>query len=157
MRTTGVNYPSELALYSLTERARCPFHAILWTAFDRPARTGPCPLPRLAIKTKEKVLKRIFVGNLDFDVTESGIRALFERYGAVARVNLVRDRETGRSRGFCFVEMSDFAQGEQAIRDLNGTELAGLALKVSEARPKTEGGPGGFRREGGGQRRGPRW
>jgi RNA recognition motif-containing protein len=102
-------------------------------------------------------LKTIFVGNLDFDVTESGIRTLFERYGIVDRVRLVTDRDTGRSRGFAFVEMSDSARAEQAIRALNGNELAGLTLKVSEARPKTEGGSAGFRREGGGMRRGPRW
>jgi cold-inducible RNA-binding protein len=104
------------------------------------------------------VLKNIFVGNLDFGATESSIRSLFERYGTVDRVNVVTDRETGRSRGFAFVEMSDSAQADQAINGLNGAELDGRALNVNEARPKTEGGGrGGFRREGGGQRRQARW
>jgi RNA recognition motif-containing protein len=103
-------------------------------------------------------LKNIFVGNLDFRATESGIRELFERHGAVDRVNLVTDRDTGRSRGFAFVEMSDSAQADQAIAALNGAELDGRALNVNEARPKGEGGGGGgFRREGGGQRRQSRW
>jgi RNA recognition motif-containing protein len=93
-------------------------------------------------------LKNIFVGNLAFSATESGVRALFERYGSVDRVNLVTDRDTGRSRGFAFVEMSDSAQADQAIKALNGAELDGRALNVNEARPKTEGGR---------QRREPRW
>ena len=106
-------------------------------------------------------MKNIFVGNLSFGATESAIRTLFERYGAVDRVNLVTDRDTGRSRGFAFVEMSDSAQADQAIQALNGAELDGRALNVNEARPKTEGGGGrGFSRgpQGGGrQRREPRW
>ena len=103
-------------------------------------------------------MKNIFVGNLDFSATESGIRALFERYGTVDRVNLVTDRDTGRSRGFAFVEMSDSTHADQAISELNGAELDGRALNVNEARPKGEGGGrGGFRREGGGQRRQSRW
>jgi len=103
-------------------------------------------------------LKNIFVGNLDFGATESGIRAMFERYGTVDRVNLVTDRDTGRSRGFAFVEMSDSAAADQAIKALDGAELDGRAMKVNEARPKGEGGGrGGFRRDGGGPRRQPRW
>jgi RNA recognition motif-containing protein len=77
-------------------------------------------------------------------------------------VNLVTDRDTGRSRGFAFVEMSDSAQADQAIAALNGTNLDGRALNINEARPKTEGGGRGFSRgpQGGGggrQRREPRW
>ncbi|HZT30299.1 MAG TPA: RNA-binding protein [Bryobacteraceae bacterium] len=103
-------------------------------------------------------MKNIFVGNLDFGATESAIRSLFEPYGTVERVNLVTDRDTGRSRGFAFVEMSDSAQAVQAITALNGAELGGRALNVNEARPKTDGDRrGGFRRDGGGQRRQPRW
>jgi RNA recognition motif-containing protein len=105
-------------------------------------------------------MKNIFVGNLAFSATESGIRALFERYGIVGRVNLVTDRLTGQSRGFAFVEMNDSAQADQAIQALNGAQLDGRALNVNEARPKTEGGRGGFSRgpQGGGrQRREPRW
>jgi len=104
---------------------------------------------------------------LDFAATESSIRSLFEPYGSVDRVNLVTDRETGRSRGFAFVEMTDAAQADKAIAALNGYNLDGRALNINEARPKTEGGGRGFggggggRPQGGGgggrQRREPRW
>lgn len=103
-------------------------------------------------------MKNIFVGNLDFAATESSVRSLFEPYGTVARVNLVTDRDTGRSRGFAFVEMSDSAQADQAINALNGRNVDGRALNVNEARPKPEGGGRGFNSGGGGrQRREPRW
>ncbi len=108
-------------------------------------------------------MKNIFVGNLDFGATESVVRSWFEPYGTVDRVQVVTDRETGRSRGFAFVEMSDSAQADQAIAALNGAEMDGRALNVNEARPKPQGGGGGrsgggFRREGGGgQRRQSRW
>ena len=109
-------------------------------------------------------MKNIFVGNLDFAATESSVRALFEPYGNVERVNLVTDRDTGRSRGFAFVEMTDSAQADQAIAALNGTNLDGRSLNVNEARPKPQGGGGGSRgpRSGGGgggqrPRRDPRW
>ena len=98
-------------------------------------------------------MKNIFVGNLDFGATESSIRSLFEQYGTVDRVNVVTDRDTGRSRGFAFVEMSDSSQAERAIASLNGYQLDGRSLNVNEARPKPDGGGGGrggFRREGGG-------
>jgi cold-inducible RNA-binding protein len=109
-------------------------------------------------------MKNIFVGNLDFGATESTVRSLFEPYGAVERVNLVTDRDTGRSRGFAFVEMSNATEAENAISALNGADLNGRALNVNEARPKPQGGGGrGFggnsRGFGGGprQRREPRW
>ena len=105
-------------------------------------------------------MKNIFVGNLDFSATESSVRALFEPYGRVDRVNLVTDRDTGRSRGFAFVEMADAAEADRAIAALNGADLGGRALNINEARPKTEGGRGGFSRgpQGGGhRRREPRW
>jgi len=102
-------------------------------------------------KHKESPVKNIFVGNLDFGATESSLRSLFEPYGAVDRVNVVTDRDTGRSRGFAFVEMSDSAQADQAIAALNGTELDGRALNVNEARPAGTGGGGrGGPRHGGG-------
>ena len=103
-------------------------------------------------------MKNIFVGTLDFAATESSVRALFERYGTVDRVNLVTDRDTGRSRGFAFVEMSDTQEADRAIAGLNGADLGGRALNVNEARPKGQGGGG--RGNGGGfgrQRREPRW
>ena len=104
----------------------------------------------------------IFVGNLDFSATEASIRALFEPYGNIERVNLVTDRDTGRSRGFAFVEMTDAAEADKAIAALNGTDQNGRALNVNEARPKTEGGGGGRGFGGGGggggsKRRQPRW
>jgi len=103
-------------------------------------------------------VKNIFVGNLAFSATESGIRAMFERYGTVDRVNLVTDRDTGRARGFAFVEMSNTEEADRAIAGLNGTDFEGRTLNVNEARPKGQGGGG--RGSGGGfgrQRREPRW
>lgn len=105
-------------------------------------------------------MKNIFVGNLDFSATDSSVRSMFERYGAVDRVNLVTDRDTGRSRGFAFVEMSNTEEADRAIAGLNGTDFEGRALNVNEARPKGQGG--GARANGGGggfgrQRREPRW
>ncbi len=104
-------------------------------------------------------MKNIFVGNLDFGATESSIRSLFETYGTVDRVSVVTDRDTGRSRGFAFVEMGDSAQADQAISALNGYNVDGRALNVNEARPKTGGGErrGGFRNDGGSHRRQSRW
>ncbi|HUA58653.1 MAG TPA: RNA-binding protein [Verrucomicrobiae bacterium] len=104
-------------------------------------------------------MKNIFVGNLDFSATESSLRTLFEQYGKVDRVNVVTDRDTGRSRGFAFVEMPDSAEADRAIASLNGADLGGRALNVNEARPKTEGGRGFSRgpQGGGPRRREPRW
>jgi cold-inducible RNA-binding protein len=102
-------------------------------------------------------VKNIFVGNLSFGATEDAVRSLFETYGTVDRVNVVTDRDTGRARGFGFVEMSNDGEGDKAIAGLNGRELDGRALNINEARPKEErgGGGGGFRSNGGGQRQ--RW
>ena len=115
-------------------------------------------------------MKNIFVGNLDFGATEAAIRQLFEPYGNVERVNLVTDRDTGRSRGFAFVEMADGSEADRAIAALNGADLDGRALNINEARPKPQGGGGGGRGFGGGgggrpsgggggrgPRREPRW
>lgn len=104
-------------------------------------------------------MKNIFVGNLHFSATESSIRSLFEPYGAVDRINLMTDRDTGRSRGFAFVEMNDAAEADRAIAALNGHNLEGRALNVNEARPKTQGGGSGGRGGFGGdhQRRQSRW
>jgi len=101
-------------------------------------------------------VKNIFVGNLSFTATEDSVRAAFEAYGTVERVNLVTDRDTGQARGFGFVEMSNAAEADRAIAELNGAEMGGRALNVNEARPKTErGSGGGFRRGNGGSRN--RW
>jgi cold-inducible RNA-binding protein len=107
-------------------------------------------------------MKNIFVGNLSFGTTETTVRSVFEAYGAVEGVTLITDRETGQSRGFAFVEMSNTAEADLAIADLHGTELDGRLLKVSEARPKSEQGVGrgGFRGDGfgnGGSRRYNNW
>jgi len=95
-------------------------------------------------------MTNIFVGNLSFGATEETIRALFEAHGAVERVSIVTDRDTGRSRGFGFVEMSDAGEAEKAISALNGRELDGRNLTVNEARPKSEGGGFGGRSSRGG-------
>ena len=81
-------------------------------------------------------MKNIYVGNLSFEATEESVRALFEAYGTVSRVNIVTDRDTGQPRGFGFVEMANDGEGEKAIAAVNGTELGGRALNVNEARPK---------------------
>lgn len=86
-------------------------------------------------------MKSIYVGNLDFGATEESIRSLFQPYGAIERINLVADRDTGRPRGFAFVEMTEAAEADRAIEALNGSELGGRSLSVNEARPKTGGGP----------------
>jgi len=94
-------------------------------------------------------MKNIFVGNLSFSATEDAVRSLFETHGTVDRVNIVTDRDTGRARGFGFVEMNNNAEGDKAIAALNGRDLDGRALNVNEAHPKTDRGAGG----GFGQRR----
>lgn len=95
-------------------------------------------------------MKNIFVGNLSFGATEDSLRSLFEAYGTVDRVSIVTDRETGRSRGFGFVEMSNDEEGDRAIAAVNGKDLDGRTMNVNEARPKTERSGGGGGRSGGG-------
>lgn len=116
-------------------------------------------------------MKNLYVGNLAFSTTESDLREMFAPYGTVERVSLVTDRDTGRSRGFGFVEMASDTEAAAAISALNGKDAGGRALTVNEARPKTErggsSGRGGFRKGGGGGRddyrgharqpREPRW
>src|SRR3954462_13867125 len=102
-------------------------------------------------------MKSIFVGNLSFNASEVSVRSLFEEYGAVNRVNLVTDRDTGQQRGFAFIEMPIDAEAERAIESLNGTELNGRALNVNEARPKGDRGFGHGGGGYGGQRRGNRY
>jgi RNA recognition motif-containing protein len=120
-------------------------------------------------------LKNIFVGNLSFNTSEDELRQMFESFGQVDRVSIMTDRDTGRSRGFGFVEMASNEDGEKAITALNGQQVGGRTLNVNEARPKTEhgggggggggrgrggdrgGGRGGDRDRGGGGRGGGRW
>lgn len=95
-------------------------------------------------------MKNIFVGNLSFNTSEEELRKLFEPYGTVDRVSILTDRETGRSRGFGFVEMTNAEEGDKAITGLNGSQFGGRAINVNEARPKADRASGG--REGGGRR-----
>ena len=94
-------------------------------------------------------VKNIFVGNLDFNTSEDELRKLFEVHGQVDRVSIMTDRDTGRSRGFGFVEMTSAEDGEKAIAALNGTQIGGRTLNVNEARPKAERSGGGGRDRGG--------
>jgi RNA recognition motif-containing protein len=98
-------------------------------------------------------VKNIFVGNLSFNTNEDELRQIFEGYGQVDRVSILTDRDTGRSRGFGFVEMASDEDGEKAITALNGSQVGGRTINVNEARPKSDrGGGGGFGGGGGGGR-----
>jgi RNA recognition motif-containing protein len=102
-------------------------------------------------------MKNLFVGNMSFQTSEADLRALFEPFGQITRVHIAMDRETGRARGFAFVEMANDEEAAKAIAGLDGKEVGGRNLKVNEARPKTErSGPprggGGYKGGGGGGR-----
>src|SRR5262249_10629714 len=92
--------------------------------------------------------KRLYVGNLAYSMNDSDLQRLFEAHGAVTSAQVIMDRDTGRSKGFGFVEMASDAEAQTAIGALNGTEIEGRTLTVNEARPKTEGGGGGGGRGG---------
>ena len=96
----------------------------------------------------------IYVGNLAHQATEDDLRQAFAEFGAVSTVSIIKDRETGRSRGFAFVEMPDATEATEAIKQLNLKEISGRAVTVNEARPKTDrprgGGGGGRGGRGGG-------
>jgi len=98
---------------------------------------------------------KIFVGNLSFRTTEESVRSLFDTHGDIERVSIVTDRDTGRSRGFGFVEMPNDAEAQRAITALSGRELEGRSLTINEARPKEDRGFGGgvSRSNSGGYRR----
>jgi RNA recognition motif-containing protein len=114
-------------------------------------------------------MKKIYVGNFPFNTTDADLRQWFSPYGSVESATVVTDRDTGRSRGFGFVEMPNNSEAEAAIAALNGSDSGGRPLNVNEARPKAERSGGGFRggRGGGGGRddyrgharqpREPRW
>lgn len=100
-------------------------------------------------------MKNLYVGNLPHSTTESELRTLFQAHGDIEKVSIVTDRETGRARGFAFVEMTNAGEADKAIAALNGTELGGRTLTINEAKPKADrprggGGGGGGRRFGGG-------
>jgi cold-inducible RNA-binding protein len=101
----------------------------------------------LAERTSEM---KLYVGNLSYSVNDASLRAMFEPHGAVESAAVVMDRDSGRSKGFGFVEMND-ADAAKAIQALNGAQQEGRTIRVNEARPKTEGGGGG------GRSRGPRY
>jgi cold-inducible RNA-binding protein len=101
--------------------------------------------------------RKLYVGNLPYEIGETELQELFARAGSVESVNVMRDQATGRARGFAFVEMSTDDEAQNAITALNGTQVGGRSLTVNEARPKTTRSGGG---SGGGQgrrRREPRW
>lgn len=96
-------------------------------------------------------MKNIYVGNLDFNVSEDELRQAFAAYGQVDNVTILKDRDTGQPRGFGFVEMANDEEAEKAINGMNGSQLGSRALNVNEARPKANKGGGGFGdRRGGG-------
>ena len=95
-------------------------------------------------------MKNLYVGNLPHSTTEAELRGVFEAHGAVEKVSLVTDRETGRSRGFAFVEMTNPAEADKAIAALNGTELGGRTLTINEAKPESDRPKTGQRFSGGG-------
>ena len=90
--------------------------------------------------------KNVYVGNMSYSTTQDKLQELFEAYGEVASVNVITDRETGRPRGFAFVEMADNASADAAIKGLNDTSMGGRNLKVNQAKPR-----------GDRQSRAPRW
>src|ERR1700690_1375776 len=112
-------------------------------------------------------MTNIFVGNLSYETSQEDLEAAFNEFGAVERVNIVRDRDTGQPRGFAFVEMTNRNEASNAIAGLNGRNMNGRDLNVNEARPREErsggrpAGGGGNRSGGGGSNRGrskgPRW
>lgn len=95
-------------------------------------------------------MKNLYVGNLPHSTTESELRTAFEAHGAVEKVSIVTDRETGRARGFAFVEMTNAAEADKAIAALNGSEMGGRALKINEAQPKAARPKSGGQRFGSG-------
>lgn len=98
--------------------------------------------------------QKLYVGNLSYTVGDNDLQEMFSSFGAIVSAKVIMDRDSGRSKGFGFVEMSSDAEAQAAIDAMNGKEVEGRALTVNEARPKTEGGsrPGGF--GGGGFKRG---
>ena len=113
-------------------------------------RNGPkvVPQPGYCFKVRSKRLgKKLYVGNLNYDLTSEDLEQLFSQHGTVESAEVIQDRASGRSKGFGFVEMASDEDAQNAIEAMNGEDLAGRALTVNEARPKTDRGP---RRGGGG-------
>jgi cold-inducible RNA-binding protein len=109
-------------------------------------------LPTYTVFSHEySVVTKLYVGNLPFTATDEGVRALFSQHGTVEKVSLITDRETGRPRGFGFVEMSN-ADASRAMQALNGTDFDGRSLRVNEAQDRERSGGGGGNRGGGSRR-----
>src|SRR5262245_5786568 len=110
----------------------------------RPGRCRAGSIPRVSMA------KKLYVGNLSYDVTDSALEQMFQEFGEVRSAQVIMDRDTGRSKGFGFVEMSNDHEAQAAVQALNGKQVGGRQLTVNEARPKTEGGgrggSGGSRR-----------
>src|SRR5207249_3345245 len=106
------------------------------------------------VRTGVRMGKKLYVGNLSYSVTDSDLLKMFEPHGTVESAQVIMDRDTGRSKGFGFVEMKSDQEAQAAIAALNGQDSGGRALTVNEARPKTEGGRGGGGGGGGGGRGG---
>ncbi len=98
--------------------------------------------------------KKLYVGNLTYGTTDGDLRSMFENFGSVESAQVITDRDTGRSKGFAFVEMSNAQEAQAAIDALNGKDIDGRALTVNEARPREDRGGGGGGRSGGGGRGG---
>jgi RNA recognition motif-containing protein len=113
---------------------------------------APAPFIQADVGCFQKVffMSKIYVGNLPFSADEAAVRALFSQHGTVDSVSLINDRETGRPRGFGFVEMPS-ADAQRAIQSLNGQDMGGRPLKVNEAQDKPKGGGGGYGGGGGGR------
>jgi RNA recognition motif-containing protein len=100
-------------------------------------------------------MKKLFVGGLSWDTSDDSLRRAFERFGDIAEAKVITDRDSGRSRGFGFVTFSDDSAGNQAMNELDGTDLDGRTIKVNEAQEKSRGGGRGGR--AGGRERRDRW
>src|SRR5262245_20866195 len=133
------------------------------TGSARDGRTGPAPPEPPLVgggkctqyeAMRNEMGKKLYVGNLSFSATEAEIREVFSRHGSVRSVNVITDRETGRPRGFAFVEMEDASAAEDAMKALDGSELGGRTLRVNEAQERSGGGSRGG---GGGGRGGSRY
>ena len=111
-------------------------------------------VPRSSFLNAKEIIMNIYVGNLSYSTTEDELRALFAEFGSVDSAKLIMDRDSGQSKGFGFIEMSDNSGGQQAIEGLNGRDINGRALTVNKAKPREERPRGGRR---GGYGRGNRY
>jgi hypothetical protein len=142
-------FPYRVRLLRLCAPARRPVSRAVPIATglprpDSPVRSpAPVAPPRSGGCSEEcELSKKLYVGNLSFSTTEDELRTTFERHGGVGSVSVITDRETGRSRGFAFVEMDDASAADDAVRALDGSDLGGRSLRVNEAEDRQGGGGG---------------